>query len=118
MNEAGHQRQTSPPEFCLGFVSELMISKALLYSLHRVPGYSEAFSLFFHSFPVQCNSIGFGFGSMNDEYTLPCSSGYTGSVTARCQPSGWQVLRETCVLSQLEELKKVKHFLLADSPWF
>ncbi|XP_046496848.1 adhesion G-protein coupled receptor F1 isoform X1 [Equus quagga] len=55
---------------------------------------------------VQCNSIGFGFGSMNDEYTLPCSSGYTGSVTARCQPSGWQVLRETCVLSQLEELKK------------
>ncbi|XP_046496854.1 adhesion G-protein coupled receptor F1 isoform X4 [Equus quagga] len=55
---------------------------------------------------IQCNSIGFGFGSMNDEYTLPCSSGYTGSVTARCQPSGWQVLRETCVLSQLEELKK------------
>ncbi|KAK1338335.1 hypothetical protein QTO34_001450 [Cnephaeus nilssonii] len=55
---------------------------------------------------VQCNSIAFGFGFKNDEYTLPCSSGYTGNITAKCQPSGWQVIRETCVLSQLEELKK------------
>nr|XP_027794034.1 adhesion G-protein coupled receptor F1 [Marmota flaviventris] len=55
---------------------------------------------------VQCNSIFFGFGSKNDEYTLPCSSGYTGNVTAKCQPSGWQVVRESCVLSQLEELQK------------
>ncbi|XP_023442959.1 adhesion G-protein coupled receptor F1 isoform X3 [Dasypus novemcinctus] len=55
---------------------------------------------------VQCNSNVFGFGSKNDEYTFPCSSGYTGSITARCQSSGWQVVRETCVLSQLEELKK------------
>ncbi|XP_037376797.1 adhesion G-protein coupled receptor F1 [Talpa occidentalis] len=55
---------------------------------------------------AQCNSIAFGFGSKNDEYTLPCSSGYTGTITARCQLSGWQVLRETCVLSQLEDLKK------------
>ncbi|XP_059034174.1 adhesion G-protein coupled receptor F1 [Mustela nigripes] len=55
---------------------------------------------------AQCNSIVFGFGSMNDEYILPCSSGYTGNITARCQPSGWRILRETCVHSQLEELKK------------
>uniref|UniRef100_G1P4U0 Adhesion G protein-coupled receptor F1 n=1 Tax=Myotis lucifugus TaxID=59463 RepID=G1P4U0_MYOLU len=55
---------------------------------------------------VPCNSIAFGFGFENDEYTLPCSSGYTGNITAKCQPSGWQVIRETCVLSQLEELKK------------
>ncbi|XP_036998448.2 adhesion G-protein coupled receptor F1 isoform X2 [Artibeus jamaicensis] len=55
---------------------------------------------------VQCNSIVFGFGFKNDEYTLPCSSGYTGNITAKCQPSGWQVIRETCVLAQLEELKK------------
>ncbi|XP_042636254.1 adhesion G-protein coupled receptor F1 [Orycteropus afer afer] len=53
-----------------------------------------------------CNNIVFGFGSKNDEYTLPCSSGYTGNITARCQSSGWQVIKETCVLSQLEELKK------------
>ncbi|XP_077620963.1 adhesion G-protein coupled receptor F1 isoform X2 [Crocuta crocuta] len=55
---------------------------------------------------AECNSIVFGFGSRNDEYTLPCSSGYTGNITVRCQPSGWQVLRETCVHSQLEELRK------------
>ncbi|XP_031290435.2 adhesion G-protein coupled receptor F1 [Camelus dromedarius] len=55
---------------------------------------------------VQCNSLVFGFGSENDEYTLPCSSGHTGSITARCQPSGWHILRETCVLAELEELKK------------
>uniref|UniRef100_A0A8C9GT04 Adhesion G protein-coupled receptor F1 n=1 Tax=Piliocolobus tephrosceles TaxID=591936 RepID=A0A8C9GT04_9PRIM len=55
---------------------------------------------------AQCNDIVFGFGSTDDEYTLPCSSGYRGSITARCQSSGWQVIRETCVLPQLEELKK------------
>ncbi|XP_027458516.2 adhesion G-protein coupled receptor F1 isoform X3 [Zalophus californianus] len=55
---------------------------------------------------AQCNSIVFGFGSRNDEYILPCSSGYTGNITVRCQPSGWQILREMCVYSQLEELKK------------
>ncbi|XP_004408504.1 PREDICTED: probable G-protein coupled receptor 110 isoform X2 [Odobenus rosmarus divergens] len=55
---------------------------------------------------AQCNSIVFGFGSRNDEYILPCSSGYTGNITARCQPSGWQILREMCVHSQLEGLKK------------
>ncbi|XP_037586080.1 adhesion G-protein coupled receptor F1 [Cebus imitator] len=54
----------------------------------------------------QCNDIVFGFGSKDDEYTLPCSSGYRGNITGRCQPSGWQVIRETCVLPQLEELKK------------
>lgn len=55
---------------------------------------------------VQCNSISFGFGFENDEYTLPCSSGFIGSVTVRCQSSGWQITRESCVLSQLEELEK------------
>lgn len=61
----------------------------------------------------------FGFGAKNDEYTLPCSRGYTGNITAKCQPSGWHILREMCVLSELEELKKVKkHLHLADLPWF
>ncbi|XP_023400871.1 adhesion G-protein coupled receptor F1 isoform X1 [Loxodonta africana] len=55
---------------------------------------------------AQCNNIVFGFGSKNDEYTLPCSKGYTGNIIARCQSPGWQVIRENCVLSQLEELKK------------
>ncbi|XP_031204080.1 adhesion G-protein coupled receptor F1 isoform X2 [Mastomys coucha] len=55
---------------------------------------------------AQCNSISFGFGSENDEYTLPCSSGFAGSMTVRCQSSGWHITRESCVLSQLEELKK------------
>ena len=81
-------------------------------------GIHRHFSSLLHSFPVQCNSIVFGFGFKNDEYTLPCSSGYTGNITAKCQPSGWQVVRETCVLAQLEELKKVKHFHLADLSWF
>ncbi|XP_021568228.1 adhesion G-protein coupled receptor F1 isoform X2 [Carlito syrichta] len=55
---------------------------------------------------AQCNSLFFGFGNKNDEYTLPCSSGYTGNITARCQSFGWQIIRETCLLPQLEELKK------------
>ncbi|KAF5929791.1 hypothetical protein HPG69_002516 [Diceros bicornis minor] len=70
---------------------------------HLFPLEDDSFRVFGK---VQCNSIVFGFGSKNDEYTLPCSSGYIGSITARCQPSGWQVVKETCVLSQLEELKK------------
>uniref|UniRef100_A0A2K6F9A9 Adhesion G protein-coupled receptor F1 n=1 Tax=Propithecus coquereli TaxID=379532 RepID=A0A2K6F9A9_PROCO len=53
-----------------------------------------------------CNSNIFGFGSKDDEYTLPCSSGYTGNITARCQLSGWQIIRETCVLLQLQELEE------------
>uniref|UniRef100_A0A8C5K534 Adhesion G protein-coupled receptor F1 n=1 Tax=Jaculus jaculus TaxID=51337 RepID=A0A8C5K534_JACJA len=55
---------------------------------------------------VQCNSVFFGFGSEGDEYVLLCSNGYVGSITARCQSSGWQVTRESCVLSQLENLQK------------
>ncbi|XP_035308727.1 adhesion G-protein coupled receptor F1 isoform X3 [Cricetulus griseus] len=55
---------------------------------------------------AQCNSISFGFGSENDEYTLPCSSGFTGNITVRCQHSGWQITKESCVLSQLAELNK------------
>lgn len=71
------------------------------------------FSFLFPFFPpAQCNNIVFGFGSRNDEYVLPCSSGYTGNITVRCQPSGWQVLRETCVHSRLEELRKVKYLCL------
>uniref|UniRef100_A0A2I3GKZ0 Adhesion G protein-coupled receptor F1 n=1 Tax=Nomascus leucogenys TaxID=61853 RepID=A0A2I3GKZ0_NOMLE len=70
----------------------------------------KLFSLEDSSFRVfrkaQCNNIVFGFGSKDDEYTLPCSSGYRGNITARCESSGWRVIRETCVLSQLEELKK------------
>ncbi|XP_042527873.1 adhesion G-protein coupled receptor F1 [Dipodomys spectabilis] len=53
-----------------------------------------------------CNSVFFGFGSEDDEYVLPCTSGYTGTVTARCLSAGWQVSRESCVLSQLKELQK------------
>ena len=81
------------------------------------------FSLFlcFYCFLAQCNSIAFGFGFENDEYTLPCSLGYIGSITVRCQPSGWHIVEEMCVLSELEELKKVKqqkrHFHFADLPW-
>ncbi|XP_036023010.1 adhesion G-protein coupled receptor F1 [Onychomys torridus] len=55
---------------------------------------------------AQCNSVSFGFGFEDDEYTLPCSSGFTGNITIRCGRSGWQVTKESCVLSQLEELKK------------
>ncbi|CAH7220030.1 adhesion G-protein coupled receptor F1 [Phodopus roborovskii] len=55
---------------------------------------------------VQCNSISFGFGSVNDEYTVPCSSGFTGNITIRCQHSGWEITKEYCVLSLLAELNK------------
>ncbi|XP_020040542.2 adhesion G-protein coupled receptor F1 isoform X1 [Castor canadensis] len=55
---------------------------------------------------VQCDSISFGFGFENDEYVMSCSSGYTGNITARCLSSGWQVIRESCVLFALEELQK------------
>ncbi|KAM6185133.1 adhesion G-protein coupled receptor F1 [Rhynchocyon petersi] len=90
-------------------------TSGLLSAVEQVTGEAKAalhklFPLDDDSFRVfgkaECNSIFFGFGSKDDEYTLPCSSGYTGDITARCQSSGWQVIRETCVLSQLEELKK------------
>lgn len=55
---------------------------------------------------AQCNSVSFGFGSEDDEYTLPCSSGFLGNITVRCRHSRWQVTKEYCVLSQLVELKK------------
>ncbi|XP_055471285.1 adhesion G-protein coupled receptor F1 [Psammomys obesus] len=56
---------------------------------------------------AQCNSISLGFGSENEEYRLPCSSGFTGNITVRCQSSGWKIIEESCVLSQLEELNKM-----------
>ncbi|XP_074093237.1 adhesion G-protein coupled receptor F1 isoform X2 [Macrotis lagotis] len=55
---------------------------------------------------AECDSIVFGFGSENDEYTLPCSPGYMGNITARCHSSAWKVVKETCVPPQLEELRK------------
>ncbi|XP_013372559.1 PREDICTED: adhesion G-protein coupled receptor F1 isoform X2 [Chinchilla lanigera] len=71
---------------------------------------SDVFPLEAGSFKVfekaQCHGAVFGFGSEDDEYTLPCSSGYTGNITARCRSSGWQVVRESCVLSQLQELQQ------------
>ncbi|KAM7135705.1 adhesion G-protein coupled receptor F1 [Molossus nigricans] len=88
--------------------SELLSAMALVTEKAE-QGLQKLFPLEHDSFrvgKVQCNSIVFGFGFKSDEYTLPCSSGYTGNITAKCQPSGWQVIRETCVLSQLEELKK------------
>ncbi|XP_023574987.1 adhesion G-protein coupled receptor F1 isoform X2 [Octodon degus] len=53
---------------------------------------------------VSCYSVAFGLGFEDSEYTQPCSSGYTGNITAQCQSSGWQVVRESCVLSRLQEL--------------
>nr|XP_013012402.1 adhesion G-protein coupled receptor F1 isoform X1 [Cavia porcellus] len=53
---------------------------------------------------AMCHSATFGFGTEDDEYTLPCSSGYTGNITARCRSSRWQMVQESCVLSQLQEL--------------
>nr|XP_042122167.1 adhesion G-protein coupled receptor F1 isoform X2 [Peromyscus maniculatus bairdii] len=87
----------------------------LLYAMEQVTdkalvALSGQFSVKDGSFRVfaeaQCNSISFGFGSKDDEYTLPCSSGFTGTITIRCQSSGWQITKESCVLSQLAELKK------------
>ncbi|KAL1771924.1 adhesion G-protein coupled receptor F1 isoform X5 [Sigmodon hispidus] len=69
----------------------------------------------FHVFrKAQCNSVFFGFGSENDTYTLPCSSGFIGHVTVRCQHSGWQITRESCVQSQLVELEK-NTWMIADN---
>lgn len=80
------------------------VSEKAKLGLHKLfPLEDDSFRVFRKA---MCNSIVFGFGSKNDEYTLPCSSGYTGTITVTCQPSGWRVLREKCVLSQLEELKK------------
>ncbi|KAM4835425.1 adhesion G-protein coupled receptor F1 [Thomomys bottae] len=71
---------------------------------------AELFPLEDGSFRVfreaHCNSVFFGFGSEGDQYILPCTSGYMGTLTARCLTAGWQVIRESCVLSQLEELQK------------
>ncbi|OWK13086.1 ADGRF1 [Cervus elaphus hippelaphus] len=72
---------------------------------YEVVGSSNTYELL-SGIEQMCNSIAFGFGSENDEYTLPCSRGYIGSITVRCQSSGWRILREMCVLSELEELKK------------
>ncbi|XP_068921913.1 adhesion G-protein coupled receptor F1 isoform X2 [Petaurus breviceps papuanus] len=55
---------------------------------------------------ADCDSIIFGFGSEDDQYTLPCSAGYVGSITARCHSSAWRLVKETCVPPQLEELRK------------
>ncbi|XP_027694095.1 adhesion G-protein coupled receptor F1 isoform X1 [Vombatus ursinus] len=55
---------------------------------------------------ADCDSIVFGFGSENNQYTLPCSAGYVGNITARCHSSAWQLVKETCVPLQLEELRK------------
>lgn len=82
---------------------EQMVEKAKTYLRQLYALEENSFRVFGEA---QCNSIAFGFGSENDEYTLPCSLGYIGSITVRCQPSGWHILEEMCVLSELEELKK------------
>ncbi|NP_598537.2 adhesion G-protein coupled receptor F1 precursor [Mus musculus] len=92
---------TSPPE--LLFAIEQEAEKAQEALRRQFPVKYGSFRVFGKA---PCNSISFGFGSENDEYTVPCSSGFTGSMTVRCQSSGWQITRESCVLSQLEELKK------------
>ncbi|XP_010616077.1 adhesion G-protein coupled receptor F1 isoform X1 [Fukomys damarensis] len=69
---------------------------------------SKLFPLEAGSFRVfskaSCHSVAFGFGAEDSEFTLPCGRGYAGNVTARCRSSGWQVVQESCVLSQLQEL--------------
>ncbi|XP_043764668.1 adhesion G-protein coupled receptor F1 isoform X1 [Cervus elaphus] len=82
---------------------EQMVEKAKTYLRQLYALEEDSFRVYGEA---QCNSIAFGFGSENDEYTLPCSRGYIGSITVRCQSSGWRILREMCVLSELEELKK------------
>ncbi|XP_021084204.1 adhesion G-protein coupled receptor F1 isoform X2 [Mesocricetus auratus] len=82
---------------------EQVTEKALVALKRRFSVEEDSFQVFGK---VQCNSISFGFGFENDEYTLPCSSGFTGSITVRCQHSGWQITKESCVLSQLAELNK------------
>ncbi|XP_027814523.1 adhesion G-protein coupled receptor F1 isoform X7 [Ovis aries] len=82
---------------------EQMAKKAKTYLCKLYALEEDSFRVFGEA---QCNSIAFGFGFENDEYTLPCSLGYIGSITVRCQPSGWHILEEMCVLSELEELKK------------
>ncbi|XP_045150830.1 adhesion G-protein coupled receptor F1 [Echinops telfairi] len=73
-------------------------------ALHKLfPLEDDSFRVFGQA---QCHNVVFGYGLRNGEYTLPCSQGYVGSITARCQSSGWQVTKESCVLSQLEALKK------------
>ncbi|XP_039769111.1 adhesion G-protein coupled receptor F1 isoform X3 [Ornithorhynchus anatinus] len=55
---------------------------------------------------AECNDHVFGFGFENDQYTVPCGDGYVGNITAKCQSSKWKIEKETCVLSQMDELKK------------
>nr|XP_036869639.1 adhesion G-protein coupled receptor F1 isoform X4 [Manis javanica] len=94
---------------CSRGLSELLaaiehVSQKAKAGLHRLfPLKDDSFRVFGKA---HCNSIVFGFASKNDEFTVPCSRGYTGNVKARCESSGWQILREKCVFSQLEELKK------------
>ncbi|KAL6036783.1 hypothetical protein STEG23_035085, partial [Scotinomys teguina] len=82
---------------------EQVAAKALVALRRRFSIKDGSFRVFGKA---QCNSISFGFGSEDDEYTLPCSSGFVGNTTIRCQHSGWQITKESCVLSQLAELKK------------
>uniref|UniRef100_A0A8C3WJR8 Adhesion G protein-coupled receptor F1 n=1 Tax=Catagonus wagneri TaxID=51154 RepID=A0A8C3WJR8_9CETA len=80
------------------------VAEEVKAGLHKLfPLEDDSFKVFGKA---QCNSVVFGFGAKNDEYTLPCSRGYIGNITIKCQPSGWHILRELCVLSELEELKK------------
>ncbi|XP_075410194.1 adhesion G-protein coupled receptor F1 [Tenrec ecaudatus] len=73
-------------------------------ALHKLfPLQDDSFRVFGQA---QCHNVVFGFGLKDDEYTLPCSRGYEGDITARCQSSGWRVTKESCVLSQLEALEK------------
>ncbi|XP_006860673.1 PREDICTED: probable G-protein coupled receptor 110 [Chrysochloris asiatica] len=92
---------SSPTELLLAIEQVAEKAKAALHKMCQLE--DSSFRVFGKA---QCNSLVFGFGSENDEYTLPCSSGYTGIITARCQSSGWQIIRESCVLAELEELKK------------
>ncbi|XP_055261869.1 adhesion G-protein coupled receptor F1 isoform X2 [Moschus berezovskii] len=97
-------------ELLLGIEQMVEKAKALLRQLYALE--EDSFRVFGEA---QCNSIAFGFGSENDEYTLPCSLGYIGSITVRCQPSGWYILGEMCVLAELEELKESLNELASNS---
>ncbi|XP_048203607.1 adhesion G-protein coupled receptor F1 [Perognathus longimembris pacificus] len=87
----------------------------LLSSIMQMAGKAKAalgklFPLEDGSFRVfrkaHCNSVSFGFGAEEEEFALPCSSGYSGTITVRCLAAGWQVRRDSCVLSRLKELQK------------
>ncbi|EHB10905.1 Putative G-protein coupled receptor 110 [Heterocephalus glaber] len=91
------------------FAKDLLNSSSAKYSQYASESEKQLKEVYkriqdFESVHVTQFRVAFGFGAEDSECTLPCSSGYTGNVTARCQPSGWQVVRESCVLSQLQEL--------------